>query len=214
MSLILSDFYLSCHLCFCWALRIDFVICNVKKLILKAYFSDRIYLIPLLSTGKEHWPWCQLLRVRTQPVYTRSPCSPVEHQTLFILVSFILPGRRRWGWPFVLLYFLWLCRKKQVEWGNLVMFGILLTFLRSSELILTTQSHPLNSCASCLWNNLDVISQPESFSWSFKEFFFFPSMSTWAHSCKYHENKYWKVINQYLLENNVGNRGWCNISVF
>lgn len=75
----------------------DFVICNVKKLILEVYLSDRIYLIPLLSTGEEQWPWCQLLRgvLTTQPVYIGSLGSSGEHQALSVLVSFILPVRRR-----------------------------------------------------------------------------------------------------------------------
>lgn len=87
MNIILSDFCLSSHLCFCQALGIDFVICNAKKLILKTCPSDNIYLIlPILSTGKGHWPWFS-----PQVAYIRSQCSPAMHWAPCVLGFFILP---------------------------------------------------------------------------------------------------------------------------
>lgn len=113
MSIILSDFHLSSHLCFCQALGTDFVMCKLEKLIGMACPSDRICLVQPILAGEEHWPCYQLLRGLLPPAhvwrfYLYNPRS-------CLLGSLILPageGKVDLSALLCLFYFLWLCWKK------------------------------------------------------------------------------------------------------
>lgn len=111
MSIILSDFHLSNHSFFSQGLGIDFVMCKLKKFIVKACPSDRICLVlPILGTGEKPWPCCQLLRgLFPSRSWVHDLYSPV-HACWSLSPSLQQDTRQTFQF-----YFLWLHWEKQGE---------------------------------------------------------------------------------------------------